>query len=264
MLVNDRKDKEMLFDTHAHLDDSRFDEDRKQVLETCKAEGVELILNAGSDMGTSLKSIALAEEYDFIYASIGVHPHEAKSMESQTINELAELTSNPKVKAIGEIGLDYHYDFSPRDVQKQRFMQQIDLAKQLKLPIIVHDRESHGDIMDIFKKMNVKDMGGVLHSFSGSVEMARECLRLGFYLSISGPITFKNAVKTVEVVREVPLDMLLIETDSPYLTPVPFRGQRNYPGYVRYVAEKIAEIKGLSYGEVAKKTLENGKRLFGI
>lgn len=254
----------MLFDTHAHLDDDRFDEDRKQVLEQCKADGVELILNAGSNVNTSLKSISLAKEYDFVYASVGVHPHDAKSMDDKTIDVLREMAANPKVKAIGEIGLDYHYDFSPRDVQKQRFMEQIDLAKQLRLPIIVHDRESHGDIMEIFKKMNVKGMGGVLHSFSGSVEMARECLKLDFYLSISGPITFKNAVKTVEVVKEIPLDMLLIETDSPYLTPVPYRGQRNYPGYVRYVAEKIAEIKGISFEEVAQKTLENGKLLFGI
>jgi TatD DNase family protein len=254
----------MLFDTHAHLDDSRFDEDRKDIIEQCKADGVELILNAACDMRTSFSSIALAKEYDFIYASVGVHPHDAKSMDSKTIDMLRDLSVNPKVKAIGEIGLDYHYDFSPRDVQKQRFMEQIDLAKQLKLPIIVHDRESHGDIMEIFKKMDVKGMGGVLHSFSGSVEMARECLKLGFHLSISGPITFKNNVKTVEVVREIPLDMLLIETDSPYLTPVPYRGQRNYPGYVRYVAEKVADIKGITFEEVAQKTLENGKRLFDI
>lgn len=254
----------MLFDTHAHLDDGRFDEDRKQVIQQCKDEGVALILNAASNVHTSLKSIALAKEFDFIYASVGVHPHDAKSMDDMTIDVLRDLAANPKVKAIGEIGLDYHYDFSPRDVQKQRFMEQIDLAKQLKLPIIVHDRESHGDIMDIFHKMNVKDMGGVLHSFSGSVEMARECLKLGFYLSISGPLTFKNNVKTIEVVKETPLDMLLIETDSPYLTPVPYRGQRNYPGYVRYVAEKIAEIKGIAFEEVAQKTLENGKRLFDI
>lgn len=254
----------MLFDTHAHLDDGRFDEDRNKVIGQCKAEGVELILNAGCDMRTSLKSIALAKEYDFIYAAVGIHPHDAKSMDKDTLSVLRDLAANPRVKAIGEIGLDYHYDFSPRDVQKQRFMEQIDLAKQLKLPIIVHDRESHGDIMDIFKKMKVGGMGGVLHSFSGSVEMARECLKLGFYLSISGPITFKNAIKTIEVVGEVPLDMLLIETDSPYLTPVPHRGERNYPGYVRHVAEKIAEIKCISFEEVAQKTLENGKLLFNI
>jgi TatD DNase family protein len=254
----------MLFDTHAHLDDDRFDEDRRQIIEQCKAEGVELILNAASNLETSLSSIALSKEYDFIYASVGVHPHDAKSMDNKTTEILSDLAANTKVKAIGEIGLDYHYDFSPREVQKQRFMEQIDLAKQLKLPIIVHDRESHGDIMDIFNKMNVSGMGGVLHSFSGSVEMARECLKLGFYLSISGPLTFKNNVKTVEVVREIPLDMLLIETDSPYLTPAPYRGQRNYPGYVRYVAEKIAEIKGLTFDEVARTTLENGKKLFNI
>ncbi|MDF2592530.1 MAG: hydrolase, TatD family [Clostridia bacterium] len=254
----------MLFDTHAHLDDDRFDEDRRQIIEQCKAEGVELILNAASNLETSLSSIALSKEYDFIYASVGVHPHDAKSMDNKTTEILSDLAANTKVKAIGEIGLDYHYDFSPREVQKQRFMEQIDLAKQLKLPIIVHDRESHGDIMDIFNKMNVSGMGGVLHSFSGSVEMARECLKLGFYLSVSGPLTFKNNVKTVEVVREIPLDMLLIETDSPYLTPAPYRGQRNYPGHVRYVAEKIAEIKGLTFDEVARTTLENGKKLFNI
>jgi TatD DNase family protein len=184
----------MLFDTHAHLDDGRFDEDRDKVIEQCKAEGVELILNSSSDIASSRASIALAEKYDMIYASVGVHPHEAKTMDNKTLDVLQDMTKYSKVKAIGEIGLDYHYDFSPRDVQKQRFMEQIDLAKQLRLPIIVHDRESHGDIMDIFKKMNVKGMGGVLHSFSGSVEMARECVKLGFYLSISGPVTFKNAV----------------------------------------------------------------------
>lgn len=175
----------MLFDTHAHLDDSRFDEDRDKVIGQCRDEGVELIINVGCDMRTSLKSIALAKQYDFIYAAVGIHPHDAKSMDKDTLNVIGSLADNPRVKAIGEIGLDYHYDLSPREIQKQRFIEQIDLAKQLKLPIIVHDRESHGDVMDIFKKMNVKGMGGVLHSFSGSVEMARECLKLGFYLSIS-------------------------------------------------------------------------------
>jgi TatD DNase family protein len=254
----------MLFDTHAHLDDARFDEDRKQVIEQCRVEGVSFIMNSASDIASSKKAMALAKEYDFIYASVGVHPHEAKAMDKDTLNILSELSADPKVKAIGEIGLDYHYDFSPRDVQRQRFMEQIDLAKQLRLPIIVHDRESHGDTMEIFKKMNVKGMGGVLHSFSGSVEMARECLKLGFYISLSGPVTFKNAVKNVEVAREVPLDRLLIETDSPYMTPAPHRGKRNDPAYVRYVAEKIAEIKNLSFEEVAQKTLENGKLFFGI
>lgn len=254
----------MLFDTHAHLDDDRFDKDRDAVIKQCIEEGVSLILNAGSNMATSVKSISLAKQYDIIYAAVGVHPHDASTMDEDSIEVLRNLAVHKKVKAIGEIGLDYHYDFSPRDVQKQRFVEQIDLARQLKLPVIVHDRESHNDVMEIFKKTNVKEVGGVLHSFSGSVEMAGECLKLGLYLSISGPVTFANAKKTVEVVREVPLDMLLIETDSPYLTPVPHRGKRNYPGYVRFVAEKIAEIKGIPFEEVTQKTMENGKRLFNI
>ncbi|HOS69337.1 MAG TPA: TatD family hydrolase [Bacillota bacterium] len=254
----------MLFDTHAHLDDDRFDKDRDETIMQCQRDGVELILNAGSNIETSVKAIALAKKYEFIYAAVGVHPHDAAEMDEETAGVLAALAGNKKVRAIGEIGLDYHYDFSPRDVQKQRFVEQIDLARQLKLPVIVHDREAHGDVMDIFKKTRIKEVGGVLHSFSGSAEMALECIKLGLYISISGPVTFENARKTVEAVKQVPLDMLLIETDSPYLTPVPYRGKRNYPGYVRFVAEKIAEIKGISFEEVARQTLENGKRLFRI
>ena len=254
----------MLFDTHAHLDDDRFDKDRDETIIQCQRDGVELILNAGSNIETSVKAIALSKKYEFIYAAVGVHPHDAAEMDEETAGVLAALAGNRKVRAIGEIGLDYHYDLSPRDVQKQRVVEQIDLARQLKLPIIVHDREAHGDVMDIFKKTRIKEVGGVLHSFSGSAEMALECIKLGLYISISGPVTFENARKTVEAVKQVPLDMLLIETDSPYLTPVPYRGKRNYPGYVRLVAEKIAEIKGISFEEVARQTLENGKRLFGI
>lgn len=255
---------QMLFDTHAHLDDGKFDEDRDEVVKQCSEAGVSLILNAGSNMETSVKSIALAGKYQFIYAAVGVHPHDATDMDEETAGVLASLAENKKVRAIGEIGLDYHYDLSPRDVQKERLEEQIDLARQLRLPVIIHDREAHGDIMDIFKKTRIKEVGGVLHSFSGSAEMALECLKLGLYISISGPVTFSNAKKTIEAIREVPLDMLLIETDSPYLTPVPHRGKRNYPGYVRLVAEKIAEIKGITFEEVAQQTMENGKRLFGI
>lgn len=254
----------MLFDTHAHLDDEKFNDDRDKVIEQCIESGVELILNAGSNIATSKSSIALAEKYPFIYAAVGVHPHDADKMDDDSIAVIAELAANKKVKAIGEIGLDYYYDFSPREVQKKRFAEQIDLARQLKLPVIIHARDAHGDTMEIFKKSDIQKVGGVLHSFSGSVEMAQECLRLGLYLSISGPVTFSNGKKTVEVVREVPLERLLIETDSPYLTPVPYRGKRNYPGYVRHVAEKIAEIKGITFEEVAQTTLENGKRLFNI
>jgi len=255
----------MLFDTHAHLDDSRFDEDRDAVIAKCKEEGVELVLNAGSNLATSVKSINLANKYDFIYASVGVHPHDASEMDENSCKVLAELAEkNNKVRAIGEIGLDYYYDHSPRDVQRKRFAEQIDLAVQLNLPVIIHDRDAHEDTMNILKKSGVKQVGGVLHSYSGSVEMMRECLKLNMYISLSGPVTFKNARKTVEVAQQVPLDMLLIETDSPYLTPVPHRGERNYPGYVKYVAEKIAAIRDMNFEEIAQITLENGKRLFRI
>ncbi|MGI5998921.1 MAG: TatD family hydrolase [Lutispora sp.] len=255
----------MLFDTHAHLDDSKFDGDRDSVIAKCKEEGVELILNAASNLATSIKAIALAKKYDFIYASVGVHPHDASEMDENSCQVLAELAEkNNKVRAIGEIGLDYYYNHSPRDVQKKRFAEQIDLAKQLGLPVIIHDRDAHEDTMNILKKSGVKQVGGVLHSFSGSVEMMRECLKLNMYISLSGPVTFKNARKTVEVAQQVPLDMLLIETDSPYLTPVPHRGERNYPGYVKHVADKIAALRDMDFEEIAQITLENGKRLFKI
>jgi len=255
----------MLFDTHAHLDDSKFDGDRDSVIAKCKEEGVELILNAASNLATSIKAITLAKKYDFIYASVGVHPHDASEMDENSCQVLAELAEkNNKVRAIGEIGLDYYYNHSPRDVQKKRFAEQIDLAKQLGLPVIIHDRDAHEDTMNILKKSGVKQVGGVLHSFSGGVEMMRECLKLNMYISLSGPVTFKNARKTVEVAQQVPLDMLLIETDSPYLTPVPHRGERNYPGYVKHVADKIAALRDMDFEEIAQITLENGKRLFKI
>ncbi len=255
----------MLFDTHAHLDDPRFDNDRALVIESCKEEKISYILNAGSNLATSIKAIKLAKEYDFIYASVGVHPHDASKMEKNTCEVLGELAkANPKVKAIGEIGLDYYYDNSPRDIQRIRFEEQINLAKELNLPIIVHDRDAHEDTLKILKSTNIKEVGGVLHSYSGSVEMMKECLKLNIHISLSGPVTFKNARKTVEVAKAVPLEFLLIETDSPYLTPVPHRGERNYPGYVRHVAEKIAAIKELPFEEIAKITLENGKRFFNI
>jgi len=255
----------MLFDTHAHLDDKKFDRDRDEIINQCREEGVSLILNAGSNLTTSVKSIGLARKYECIYASVGIHPHDASEMDENSCMVLAELAEkNNKVRAIGEIGLDYYYDYSPREIQKKRFAEQIDLAKQLNLPVIIHDRDAHEDTMNILRKSGVKEVGGVLHSFSGSVEMMRECLKLNMYISISGPVTFKNAKKTVEVTKEVPLDMLLIETDSPYLTPVPHRGERNYPAYVRHVAEKIAALRDMTFEEIAQKTLENGKRLFRI
>jgi len=254
----------MLFDSHAHLNDERFDEDRNEMILKSYEEGVTLIMNPGADMKSSRESVALADKYTFIYCAVGVHPHEAEEMDETSIELLADMAKNPKVRAIGEIGLDYYRDLSPREIQKQKFIEQIDLAKQLHLPIIIHDRDSHGDVMEILKREGVKEIGGILHSFSGSIEMAHECIKLGLNLSISGPVTFANNRKTIEVVQGIPLEYLLIETDSPYLTPVPFRGKRNYPGLVKHVAEKIAEIKGISYEEVAKVTYENGKRVFRI
>jgi TatD DNase family protein len=255
----------MLFDSHAHLDNSRFDEDREALINKLKEEKIKYVLNPGADIPTSINSVKLANEYDFIYAAVGVHPHDVEDMSEDTINVLRDLViSNKKVVAIGEIGLDYYYDNSPRDLQRKWFERQIELANELKLPIIVHDRDAHQDTMDIIKSTRSKDIGCVLHCYSGNVDLAREYIKMGCYVSIAGPLTFNNNKKTPEVVREIPLEHLLIETDSPYLAPHPHRGKRNDPSFVRYVAEKIAIEKGISYEKVCEATLENAKRLFGI
>lgn len=254
----------MYFDSHAHLDHVKFHGDREALIQQAEEEGVNLILNPGSDLASSKDALTLAKAHDPIYAAVGVHPHEAKEVDSRTFKELEELAKHPKVVAIGEIGLDYHYDFSPRDTQRLVFERQILLAKKLSLPIVIHCREAHGDTYELLAEHYPTDQGGVMHSFSGSAEMAWRYIKLGLYLSISGPVTFKNARKTVEVVKEIPLEHLLIETDCPYLTPVPFRGKRNHPALVKYVAQKIAEIKGITVEEVAEKTTENAKKLFGI
>jgi len=254
----------MLFDSHAHYDDERFDEDRAETLNRVRESGVSYILNAAADMASSLTSVKQSEEYAFVYAAVGVHPHSASEMNEENLSKLSELAKKSKVVAIGEIGLDYYYDNSPRDVQKEWFARQIELAKSLNMPIIVHDRDAHEDIMSILKDCEAKKVGGVMHCFSGSVEMAKTLLESNFYISFGGPITFKNAKKAIEVVKYAPMDRLLIETDCPYLTPEPFRGKRNDSEYVRLVAEKIAEIKGMTFDEVAKMTLENAKKLFNI
>lgn len=253
----------MLFDSHAHLDDERFDEDREQVIEACITNGVSTILNASADIKSSYESVKLAEKYDFIYAAVGVHPHSAEEMNDKFLEEIVSLAKNNKVVAIGEIGLDYYYDNSPRDIQKIWFIKQIEAAKKLNLPIIVHDRDAHEDTLKIIKEA-AKCCTGVLHCYSGSVEMAKELINLDFYISFTGAITFKNAKKSIEVIKYIPEDRLLIETDCPYLTPEPFRGKRNFPGHVKYVAQKIAEIRKLPFEHVAKVTSENAKRLFRI
>ncbi len=254
----------MLFDSHAHLDSEKFDGERDKIVENAKQAGLKFILNPAADFKTSLGAIEVANKYDMVYAAVGVHPHDADTLDDKMIDDLRELAKHPKVMAIGEIGLDYYYDNSPRELQKQAFIKQIRLAKELKLPIIIHDRDSHEDVFNILKAENPFDTGVVLHCYSSSAELAKEYIKLGAYISIAGPLTFKNNKKTPEVVKEVPLDRLFIETDSPYLTPTPFRGKRNEPAYVRYVAEKIAEIKGVSFDEVARTTRENACKFFGI
>ena len=254
----------MLFDSHAHLDSIKFDGDRDIVIKRAHESGVSLIMNPGADYESSVNAVELSEKYDFIYAAVGVHPHDAKSLDDMMLGLIKAMARKKKVKAIGEIGLDYHYDFSPRDVQKYWFRKQLQLAKELKMPVIIHDREANQDVMDILKEENAFDTGVLLHCFSGSAELARQYIKLGAYLSIAGPVTFKNARKLVEVVETIPLDRLMIETDSPYLTPHPYRGKRNESTYVKYVCEKIAEIKGVSYEEVANQTMENAKKYFNI
>lgn len=254
----------MLVDSHAHLDDSRFDDDRDELICDLKKNDIDMVLNPGADMASSIKAVSLAQKYDFIYAAVGYHPHDSKDMTEETLDVLKSLTKKDKVVAIGEIGLDYHYDNSPRDIQKKWFREQIRLAKELNLPYIVHDRDAHDDILNIMKEESYDGMTGILHCFSGSVELAKEFIKMGFYISLGGPVTFKNSKKSKLVAKEIPLQHLLIETDSPYLTPVPHRGKRNEPTYVRYVAAEIAAIKGILCKDVATKTGENFKKLFKI
>lgn len=254
----------MLFDSHCHLTDHRYDADRDAVLTRAMEAGVKYIVVPGADLESSQGAVALAAEHPFFYAAVGVHPHDAKEMDEEMLQLISHLARKPKVVAIGEIGLDFHYDFSPREVQRHWFIAQIRLAKTLGLPIIVHDREANQEVYDTLKAEKAFDTGVLMHCYSGSAELAKQYLKQGAMLSIAGPITFSNARKTVEVVQAVPLEHLFIETDGPYLTPIPHRGKRNEPAYVRFVAEKIAEIKGISVEEVAEQTCRNALKFFNI
>lgn len=253
-----------LIDTHAHLDFSEFDKDRNEVIAKAWDSGISYIVNIGADLESSKRSVKLAWEYPFIFATVGIHPHDASSLDKSTLMELEQLAINDKVMAIGEIGLDYHYDNSPRDIQKEAFIKQIELAKELSLPIVIHNREADKDILDILKEYYNDGNGGILHCFGSDLEMARECLDLGLYLAFGGVTTFKNSGELPVVLKEVPLDKILLETDSPYLTPVPFRGNRNEPKFVRQVAEKIAEIKEISLIEVAETTTKNAIKVYNL
>ena len=250
-----------IFDSHAHYTDKAFNEDREIMLGSLKESGVCGIINCGADIESSVSSIELANKYDYIYAACGIHPEEADKVPESYIDILRDLAKNEKCVAIGEIGLDYYWRQDTKDLQKDLFEKQILLAKELELPIIVHDREAHGDTMEILKKHRPK---GVLHCFSGSPETAAEVLKLGMYIGLGGALTFKNARRAVEVAQMLPLDRLLLETDCPYMAPVPMRGKRNNSSYISFVAQKVAEIKGIDPQTVLDVAMENTRKLFNI
>lgn len=250
-----------IFDSHAHYDSEAFDADRKELLSALQGQGVCGIINCGSDMASSLKSLELADEFDYIYAACGVHPHEAEGCKQGYLPVLKKLCMEEKCVAVGEIGLDYHYDFSPRDVQKKVFEQQLVLAKELDLPVIIHDREAHEDTFELLKRYKPK---GVVHCFSGSAEMAKEIVKLGMYIGLGGAVTFKNARKPLEVAAIVPSDRLLIETDCPYMTPVPHRGKRCDSSYIPFTAEVLASARNTTADEILDLTRRNANTLFGL
>ena len=253
----------MLFDTHAHLDDRAFDEDREALLASLPEQGLALVMNPGCSLESSRNTVKLASAYDYIYAAVGSHPDVADEVNEEVLEEYRQLCrNNPKVKAIGEIGLDYYYEDIPREVQLKAFRMQMELARELDLPVIVHERDAHEDGMKVVREF--PDVKGVFHCYSGSAEMARQLVNEGWYIGFTGVLTFKNARKAVEVAASIPLDRIVLETDCPYMAPVPFRGKRNDPGKLVHMAEKLAEIRGVSVEEIHRITTENGKRLYRI
>lgn len=252
----------MFIDSHAHYNAGAFDEDRDALLASLPENGVDLVVNIGDDIPASCESLRMAEKYPFIYAAVGVHPENAETLSDEAIVRLEELAKHEKAVAIGEIGLDYYYDDVPKEIQKDAFRRQLRLAKKLSMPVVIHDREAHGDCLEILKEEGITS--GVMHCFSGSVEFMREVTRLGLYVALGGVVTYKNAKHAVDVAREVPIEKLLLETDCPYLSPVPLRGKRNSSLNLIHTAGKIAELRGMTTEEVARLTAENTKRLFGI
>lgn len=250
-----------IFDTHAHYDDEAFNEDRFALLSVMPENNVKYIINQGVDIKSSLDSIKLSEKYPHIYAAIGIHPLDVKKMED--VSKIKELARHEKVVAIGEIGLDYYYETETKALQLKYFKNQLNLANELNLPVVIHDRDAHKDTLDTLKEIKVGN-NGVIHCYSGSLEMAKELLKLGFYLGFDGPVTFKNAKTVIDVLKYIPLDRILVETDAPYLTPVPFRGKRNNSMYLTYIIDAIAKIKEISPEEMADITLNNAKTLFKI
>jgi TatD DNase family protein len=254
----------MLIDSHSHLEMPAFKGDLEQVIQRAKASGVEYIFTVGTERKDWMRALEIAHSNPSVYAILGVHPHNAKEIDEEIYPTLRKLCRDEKVRAYGEIGLDFYRNLSPRDVQVKRFQEQIVLAKELRLPIVVHDREAHEETLEVLKSEKAEECGGIIHCFSGDYEMARECIEMGFYISIPGTITFKNAAGFQEIIKRLPLESLLIETDAPFLAPVPFRGKRNEPSYVRYTAEKVAEIKKVSFEKVAEATTENALRVYRL
>lgn len=255
----------MFIDTHCHLEDEKFSDDRAEVLERAKIAGVECIINFGSTFQSSVAVVELAKNFSELYAGVGIHPEEIDEFDNKTCARLAELAANEKVIAIGEIGLDYHWekDSERRMIQQKIFIEQLDLARQLNLPVCVHDREAHGDTLKILQK-EARDLRGVLHCYSGSLETALEVFKLDWFIGVDAPLTFKNSAKLPDIVKAVPRDRILIETDAPYLAPVPFRGKRNEPAYVVEVAKKIAEVRNETLEEVATYTTANATNLYNF
>ena len=254
----------MLIDSHAHLEMPDFKKDLEAVIQRAKESGVEYIFTVGTEKKDWKRALEIAHLHPSVYAILGVHPHNAMEIDDQTYSLLTGLCGNEKVKAYGEIGLDFFRNLLPPDVQLNRFREQIGLARKLGLPIVVHDREAHRETVEILKSEKAEECGGIIHCFSGDYEMAKVCIDMGFYISIPGTITFKNAEGLREIVRKIPLESLLVETDAPFLTPEPFRGKRNEPGYVRYTAEKLAEIKKVTLEKVAEVTTENTLRVYRL
>ena len=253
----------MLFDTHAHMDDRAFDEDRAQLLAALPEQGLALVMNPGCSLESSRNVVKIAAEYDYIYAAVGSHPDVADEVNEAVIEEYRTLCKlNPKVKAIGEIGLDYHYEDIPRDLQQKAFLMQLELARELELPVIVHERDAHEDGMKVVDEF--PNVTGVFHCYSGSAEMAKWLVNRGWYIGFTGVLTFKNARKALEVAAGIPLERIVLETDCPYMSPEPFRGKRNDPGKLYRMAEKLAELRNLSVEEIHRITMENGKRLYRI
>ena len=252
----------MLFDTHAHMDDRRFDDDRDELLTSLPGLGVELVMSPGCSLESSRAAIALAAKYPHVYAAVGSHPDAADEVTDQVIQEYRQLCRHPKVKAIGEIGLDYHYEDIPRQLQLAAFRKQMALAAELDLPVIVHEREAHQDGMAVVEEFPT--VKGVFHCYSGSAEMAHWLVERGWYIGITGVLTFKNARKAVEVAQTIPLERIVLETDCPYMAPEPHRGRRNWPGYLPAMAEKLASLRGITPEEAARITAENGKKLYRL